>query len=71
MAIMGLIIGTGFFASYIVEEGIKCLASIDLYWIIIGGLYALALVLLLICWIYLICLQDKIVEESEFSEETS
>ena len=55
LLLMGTMIGTGYFISYIIEEGVKCYSSVDINWIILGILYGLALVLGLICWIYVVC----------------
>ena len=52
---LGVMVGTGYYLSYIVEEGIKCLSSIQTDWLVLGGLYGLALVCLAICWVYLVC----------------
>jgi len=53
-------IGVGYYASYIIEEGINCLNSLLLDWLILGALFALALIAMLICWIYLFIFKVKV-----------
>ncbi len=53
VALLGQMIGVGYYVSYIVEMGINCLGSVNMDWVVLLVLLILALVLLLICWIFL------------------
>ena len=55
LLLMGILIGTAYFMSYIIEEGVQCFSSVDTNWIILGGLYGFAFILGLVCWIYVVC----------------
>ena len=63
IAIMGMLIGTGFYASYIIEEGIDCLSNIRTDWLILAGAFGTALIFLIICWIIVVCQRDKVYDD--------
>jgi hypothetical protein len=56
---LGAMVGTGYYTSYLIEYGIKCLGSIVTDWLLLAILFGVSLVLLLICWIYLVFFRTK------------
>lgn len=65
LALLGTMVGFGYFLTYLVEEGINCLSYIYHDWVVFIVLLGLALLLLLICWIYLFCLKTSIMDCEE------
>lgn len=51
---MGVMVGFGYFMSYLIEEGVKCLDSLYSDWVAIVVLQGIALAMLSICWGYLL-----------------
>ena len=59
VSIMGLIITFGYFTTYIVERGLKCLDYVENDEIMFACLYGVALLIMVICWIILVLVRNK------------
>jgi hypothetical protein len=54
IGLLGITVAVGYYASYIIEEGIICLGAINLNLIIIGSAFFGGMIMMLVAWIYLL-----------------